>query len=238
MDIGGLQETTLLDYPGKVACTVFLIGCNFRCPFCYSGELVLPEKIKLQPRIPENKFFEFLEKRKNLLDGCVVCGGEPTIHQELPDFIRKIKSLGYLVKMDTNGSNPKMLKNLIDEKLIDYVAMDVKSPLEKYNNMAGVKVDTKKIQGSINILKEEIIDFEFRTTVIPTLIDRNDVVKIAHLIGDNPSADIKKVKYYLQNFRAEKTIDPKFEKIKSYPDKYLLDVQKEISSFFKICEIR
>jgi len=129
MLLGGLQKTTLIDYMGKIAATVFLVGCNFRCPWCYSSELVLPEKIKNQPEISEKDFFEFLESRKGLLEGVVVCGGEPTINKDLPDFIKKIKKMGFLIKLDTNGSNPQMIKKLIDDELIDYVAMDIKAPI-------------------------------------------------------------------------------------------------------------
>ncbi|MBU3934821.1 anaerobic ribonucleoside-triphosphate reductase activating protein, partial [Patescibacteria group bacterium] len=123
MKIGGLQRTTLIDYPGKIAATVFLSGCNFFCPWCYSPELVLPEKIKKQPKVSEKEFFAFLKERQGLLGGVVICGGEPTMQKGLPDFIKKIKKLGFSVKLDTNGSNPRMLKDLIDKKLIDYVAM-------------------------------------------------------------------------------------------------------------------
>src|SRR3989339_39398 len=125
MIIAGLQKTTLIDYPGKVACTVFLAGCNFRCPWCYSPELVLSEEIRKLSKISRKDFFKFLKSRKGLLDGVVICGGEPTINKDLPDFIKQIKKLGYLVKLDTNGSNPEILKKLIKQKLIDYVAMDV-----------------------------------------------------------------------------------------------------------------
>ena len=231
MEIGGLQKTTLIDYPGRLAATVFIIGCDFRCPFCYSPELVLPEKIKNQPRILEKDFFDFLKERKGLLEGVVICGGEPTIHQKLPDFCKKIKKLGYLVKLDTNGSNPRMLKDLIDDKLIDYVAMDIKAPKAKYSEAAGVKVNIKKIEESIDILKEGKIDYEFRSTVVPTILEKEDILKIAQWIG--PAK-----KYYLQNFRPEKTINPKFEKIKPYPQEYLLEIQKVISPFFEICQVR
>ncbi|MDP2864048.1 MAG: anaerobic ribonucleoside-triphosphate reductase activating protein, partial [bacterium] len=118
MKIGGLQKLTLIDFPGRLAATVFLVGCNFRCPFCYSSELVLPEKIKKQPRISEKELFDFLKERKGLLEAVTICGGEPCINKDLPQFCEKIKKLGYLVKLDTNGSNPRMLKNLIDKKLI------------------------------------------------------------------------------------------------------------------------
>jgi len=231
MEIGGLQKLTLIDYPGRIAATVFLIGCDFRCPFCYSPELVLPEKIKNQPRIPEKDFFDFLKERKGLLEGVVICGGEPTIHKELPDFCGKIKKLGYLVKLDTNGSNPEMLKRLINKKLIDYVAMDIKAPKEKYSEAAGVKVDIKKIEESINVLKNNKIDFEFRTTVVPNFHKKEDILKIAQWIG--PAK-----KYYLQNFRPEKTLNPKFEKIKPHSREYLLEIQKTVSPFFEVCQVR
>lgn len=231
IEIGGLEKSTLIDYPGRVAATIFLIGCNFRCPFCYSAELVLPEKIKEQPRISKKELFDFLKERKGLLEGVVICGGEPTINKDLPDFIKKIKELGYLVKLDTNGSNPEMLKELINERLIDYIALDIKVPREKYSTAAGVKVDIKKIEKSIEILKKGKVDYEFRITVVPTIHTKDDIIKIAKWLGFGK-------KFYLQNFRPEKTIDPKFEKIKPYSKKYLLEIKKEISSFFETCEVR
>lgn len=231
MLIGGLQKTTLIDYPGKIAATVFLIGCNFRCPFCYSSELVLPEKIKNQPEFSEKDFFKFLKSRKELLESVVICGGEPTINKDLPDFIKKIKKMGFLVKIDTNGSNPQMLKILIDQKLIDYVAMDIKGPKEKYDEFTGKKVNIRKIQKSIDILKEGRIDYEFRSTIVPSLHAKGDILNMAKWIKGAK-------KYYLQNFRPEKTIDPLFEKTKPYPQEFLLEIQKTISPFFEICRIR
>lgn len=229
--IGGLQKTTLIDFPGKIAATIFISGCSFRCPWCYSPELVLPEKIKKHPKISEKYLFDFLEKRKGLLDGVCLTGGEPTIHKNLPDFIKKIKKLGYLVKLDTNGSNPEMLQRLINEKLVDYVAMDIKAPKEKYNKLVGVKINIQKIQKSIDILKEGKVDYEFRSTIVPTVHAKEDVIAMAKWIKGAK-------RYYLQNFRPEKTIDPKFEKIKPYPKEYLLGVQKSISPFFEICQVR
>jgi len=231
MEIGGLQKLTLIDYPGKLACTAFLINCNFRCPFCYASELVLPEKIKNQPRIPEKDFFNFLKERKGLLEGAVICGGEPCINKELPQFLKKIKKLKYSVKLDTNGSNPEMLKTLISKKLIDYAAMDIKAPQEKYEKVAGKKINIKNIEKSIKILKEGKVDYEFRTTLAPNLLKKEDILKIARWISGAPN-------YYLQNFRPEKTINPRFEKIKPYPQEYLLEIQKAISPFFDICQIR
>jgi pyruvate formate lyase activating enzyme len=231
MKIGGLQKLTLIDYPGRLAATDFLSGCNFRCPFCYSSDIVLPERIKSQPEISEKNFFNFLKERKGLLDGVVICGGEPTQNKDLPDFIKQIKKLGFLVKLDTNGSNPKMLEDLIDEKLIDYVAMDIKGPKERYQEFAGAKVDLKKIQESINILKEGKVDCEFRSTIVPNLHRKEDVIEMAKWISDAK-------KYYLQNFRPEKTIDPSFEKIKPYSEEFLLELQKAIAPFFETCQVR
>ncbi len=231
IEIGGFQKTTLIDYPGRVACTIFLIGCNFRCPFCYSAELVLPEKIKKQPRISEKELFDFLRERQGLLEGIVICGGEPTINKDLPEFIKKIKNLGFLVKLDTNGSNPEMLKKLIDENLVDYVAMDIKAPKEKYEMAAGVKINLADIEKSIKILKAGEVDFEFRMTVVPTLHTKEDIIRIAKWIS--PAK-----KFSLQNFRAEKTLNPGFAKIKPYPDEFLESIKKEISPYFETCEVR
>lgn len=224
MEIGGLEKSTLIDYPAKVACTVFLIGCNFRCPFCYSSELVLPEKIKSQPRISEKEFFDFLKKRKGLLEGVVVCGGEPTLNKDLPDFIKKIKKLGYLVKLDTNGSNPQILKELINEKLVDYIAMDIKAPKEKYNHAVGVKVDIKNIEKSIEILKRGKVDYELRSTILPKIHTKEDIVDMAKWIRN------AKV-YYLQQFRPEKTIDPEYEQYKPFSQEELKSIQKECSKY-------
>jgi len=229
MQICGLQKNTLIDYPGRLAATVFLCGCNFRCPWCYSRELVLPEEIKKQPKISEKDFFDFLGKRKGLIEGVVVCGGEPCLNEDLPQFCQKIKKLGYLVKLDTNGSYPEMLKKLIDEKLIDYVAMDVKLPKERYQEVLGI--DVKKIEESIKFLQDAKINHEFRTTVVPTVLDKEDIIKIARWLA--PAK-----RYYLQNFRPEKTVEPKFEKLKPYPDEYLLEIQKAVASFFEICQVR
>ena len=208
---------------------------------------MLPEAIENQPKIPEKDFFDFLEQRRGLLEGVVVCGGEPTMNKDLPEFIKKIKDLGYLVKLDTNGSNPEMLKKLISKKakrdslssstsfpqsgnsLVDYVAMDVKLPKERYQEVLGV--DVKKIDESIKILKKGEVDYEFRSTIVPTIHTKEDIVEIAKWIGGRG-------RYYLQNFRPEKTIDPEFEKLKPYPEEYLMEIKKAIAPFFEICKIR
>jgi len=232
--ISGLQKTTLIDYPGKIACTVFLAGCNFRCPWCYSSELVLPLKIVNQPRISEKEFLDFLRERQGLLEGVVICGGEPTINKDLPQFIQKIKNLGYPVKLDTNGSNPEMLKNLINTNLIDYVAMDIKAGQKNpaYQNLMTEGITLDKIKESVKLLKVGKLDFEFRTTVVNTVHTKEDFLEIAKWIG-GPN-----IKYYLQNFRAEKTIDPEFEKVEPFKKDFLDGIAKEISPYFKICQAR
>jgi len=231
MKIGGLQKTTLIDFPGRIAATVFVVGCNFSCLWCYSSEIVLPEKIKDHPVLPEKEFFKFLKERRGLLEGVVICGGEPTLYKDLPSFIKKIKRMGYFVKLDTNGSNPKMLGDLIKKKLIDYVAMDVKVPKGRYKEIFGEKVKVEDIEKSIKILNNGKIDFEFRTTIVPTIHQKGDILEMARWIS--PAK-----KYFLQNFLAEKTIDPAFIQIKPYSQEWLLDVQKTIAPFFEICQIR
>ena len=247
MEIGGLQKLTLIDFPGKLAGTVFLIGCPFRCPFCYNLELVMPELIEKHAQrghpISQKDFFNFLREKKGLLEGVCITGGEPTANSDLPDFCQKIKEMGFLVKLDTDGYDPEMMKKLIDEKLIDYLALDVKAPKEKYGRLIGIENEVfvekivKNIQRSVEILKEGKIDYEFRTTVVPTLLEKEDILKIGKWLS-SLSPGQKLPKYYLQNFRPEKTLDPSFEKIKPYPQEYLLEIQKAISPFFEICQVR
>ncbi len=232
MLLGGLQKTTLIDYPGKLACTVFTIGCNFRCPFCYSSELVLPEKIKEQELILEKDFFDFLEERKGLLEGVCICGGEPSIHQDLPEFCKKIKNFGFLVKLDTNGSNPKMLQKLIDAQLIDYTAMDIKATRKKYGFYSGKKSDLKKIEKSIEILRQGKVDFEFRTTVAPGLT-RQNILEIAGWIGD------KETNYFLQEFNTQKQVlDSKILDLPVLGREKIEKIVKEIRPKFKTCALR
>lgn len=226
MKIGGLQKVTLIDYPGKVACTVFLSGCNFRCPFCYSPELVLPEKIKNHPSIKEKDFFDFLSEKKGLLDGCVICGGEPTIYgEELIDFCKKIKEMGFSIKLDTNGSNPDVLIKAIP--LIDYIAMDIKSPLDQRYKEFSVIDCLDRIKESIEIVKKSGIDYEFRTTITNHSVD--DILEIAEYLS--PAK-----RYYLQRFIGEK------ENISG--EKYTLKeedlklIEKSIKNLFEVFKIR
>ncbi len=181
MQIHGFNKTTLLDYPGHLASTIFLGGCNFRCPFCHNASLVLAPAG--QPTIPEEEIFSTLKKRKGILEGVCITGGEPTIYPGLPDFIRKIKALGLLVKLDTNGSNPAVIQDLIAGQSVDYIAMDVKNSKEKYPLSIGVDAfDVSKISESISILLSSKIDYEFRTTVVKEHHTKEDILSIGRWI--------------------------------------------------------
>ena len=194
----------------------------------------MPAKIIKQPKISEKEILDFLRERQGLLEGVVICGGEPTINKDLIQFLEKIKNLGYFIKLDTNGSNPKVVKDLVDRKLIDYVAMDIKTSFENpvYKNIMIEGITIDNIKESVEFLKKGNIDWEFRTTVVNTIHTKEDFLEIAKWIG-GPN-----VKYYLQNFRAEKTIDPEFEKIEPFKDEFLQEIVKEISPYFKICQVR
>ena len=198
MKIHGLSKTTLLDFPGHLACTVFTGHCNFRCPFCHNGELVLcPDS---EPGIPEEDFFAFLESRKNRLEGVAITGGEPTVNADLVDFIKKIKERDLLVKLDSNGTRPDILKELIDSSLVDYIAMDIKSSKEGYPKACGLKsMDLSVIEESVNLLMNSGIEYEFRTTVMKELHSEKEFREIAEWIKGCSA-------YYLQSFRPAETL--------------------------------
>ena len=191
MIISGLQKLTLLDYPTKIACTVFTSGCNFRCPFCHNATLVLEKPEEL---MSEDDFFAFLKLRKGMLQGVCVTGGEPTLQKDLCSFLGKIKALGYSVKLDTNGYRPDVLKKVVEEKLCDYVAMDIKNSQEKYGLTTGIEnFNIEPIKESVNYLLQGNVDFEFRTTVVKELHTEEDILKITEWIKGAP-------KYFLQGF--------------------------------------
>ncbi len=224
----GLEKNTLLDYPGKLAATVFTFGCNFRCPFCQNKELVIEDET---PFVLEKDILDYLEKRKDWLDALCITGGEPTLHRDLPIFMKKVKELGLLIKLDTNGTNPEMLEYLIKNNLVDYVAMDIKQIWNKYHIAIGVNTDIEKIKKSVNIIMNSNIDYEFRTTVLPRIHSEEDILGIAEQIKGAK-------KYYLQQFRAIKTLDPSFGKEKSFDPKKLREIGEKIKPYFKEFGIR
>ena len=221
MLIHGLQKMTLLDYPNHVACTVFFGGCDFRCPYCHNFELV---DGTMAPIMDDEEFFAFLGKRQGLLDGVAITGGEPLLNRNLPDFIRRIRKLGFAVKLDTNGNHPGELKALLDEGLIDYVAMDVKNSLPRYGETIGVKdFDTAGISESIRVIMDSDTDYEFRTTVVKELHDESSFEAIGKMISGAKH-------YYLQAFVERDTVP---DKNLSSPDpedmeRYLETVKKYV----------
>ena len=191
MKIAGYEKLSLQDYPNHMSCIVFTQGCNLKCPFCQNSTLIPMESENL---ISENEILDYLNLRKNVINGVTISGGEPTLQPDLKDFIIKVKDFGLDVKLDTNGINYNVLKELIDEKLVDYVAMDIKNTFEKYAKTSGLaKINEENILKSINLLKQNKVDYEFRTTVINEYHTLQDILEIIKLIGDS--------KYYLQNFK-------------------------------------
>jgi pyruvate formate lyase activating enzyme len=234
MTFRGWQKTSLIEYPGRVSTVLFTGGCNFRCPFCYNAELVLsPENL---PAIEESEVLRVLKKRRKLYQAVVVTGGEPTLEKGLPLFFSKVKKLGLLTGLETNGTNPGMLRELIRRKLVDFIAMDVKAPLtrEKYMKSAGIK-DRKLFEGvkkSVRLIIKSGMDYEFRTTVHPRLHKEEDILKIAEQLKGAK-------KYVIQQFTPrETTIDGSFSETKPYPDGKLLEVKKRIEGVLKSCEVR
>jgi pyruvate formate lyase activating enzyme len=222
-EIKGFIDLSLVDWDGKVSAVLFLPYCNLHCPFCYNTTLVRkPEEMQT---ILYKEIKQYLTKNKTWLDGVAITGGEPTVHNELPNLCKKIKELGLEVKLDTNGTNPMMMKKLITEKLVDYVAMDIKAPLniEKYSQTAGV--DTKTLLGevekTVEVLLNSSVDYEFRTTLVPTIHSKDDVKQICNRIKGCR-------KYVLQNFKGNaETLNPKFKNIKSFSPKDMEEFLKQ-----------
>lgn len=203
MIIGGLEKLSLIDFPGYLAAIVFTKSCNFRCHFCYNPMLVFAageselKNIDEGPSlIPEEDLFLFLKERAGKLEGLVISGGEPTLQADLKDFIIKVKKLGYKIKLDTNGTDPAKVSDLIKNDLLDYVAMDIKAPLEKYESVIGVKTDIDKIKKSIDLLMENKVPYEFRSTLVPGLVDEEDILKMSKEIRGARA-------WYLQKFKSD-----------------------------------
>ncbi len=200
MRIGGLNKFSLSDFPGRTAAVAFTQGCNFRCPYCHNGSLISADVFEFC-LIPEEEFFEILQSRNKRLDGVVVTGGEPTIQADLPEFLARIKSEGFLVKLDTNGSQPHVLRAVLQDGLVDFIAMDVKAPLRIYDRLTGVRTPTSQILESIELIARSKVIHEFRTTVVKALLSPRDIDSIGKLI---PSGSAHR----LQKFCPQHALDP------------------------------
>lgn len=228
MIFGGFEKFTLIDYPGKTACMVYTIGCNFRCPYCHNPELV---DETVETRHSEADILSFLDTRRGFLDGVVVTGGEPTMHDDLPDFLRKVKAREFLVKLDTNGTRPEMLRSLIEQRMVDYIAMDVKAPLQKYSETVARPVDTGAIRESIALLIKGKAAYEFRTTVVKGILSPDDIREIGKEIHGASA-------YYLQRFIPTKLLNPQFRKKTTYGAEELKVLQEELHIHVSFCGIR
>ncbi|MCX6763603.1 MAG: anaerobic ribonucleoside-triphosphate reductase activating protein [Candidatus Moranbacteria bacterium] len=247
MRIGGYQKLTLIDYPGKLASTVFTVGCSFRCPFCHNPELVFPNpspalplerggrkssRLSPLPRgrseegVLEKEFFDFLKKRKGKIEGVCITGGEPTIQPDIIDFIKKIKKAGFFVKLDTNGTRPDVLKKILDLKLLDFIAMDIKNQLKKYEKTVGMKkVDKDRIRLSVDLIRNSRVPYEFRTTVVPGLHSEKDFLEIGRWLS---GAD----RYFLQEYREGRILDPKLKKKTKGRKIDLEKIKKSVEKYF------
>lgn len=229
MLFGGLEKFTLVDYPGKTACVLYTIGCNFRCPYCHNPELV---DETVETRIAEREVFDFLDSRKKMLEGVVITGGEPTIHnKDLLEFMKKVKEKGFLVKLDSNGTNPDFLEKAISEKIVDYIAMDIKAPLRKYEQVAARPVDLAAIQKSVRLIMSSPVDYEFRTTIVKGQLLPEDLEEIGKEIRGAK-------KYFLQKFISTKILNPQFLRKVSYTNEEMEKIKEKLRNYVQYCGIR
>lgn len=226
MRIAGMQKLSLLDYPGHTAATIFTEGCNFRCPFCHNATLISTEE---SSPLGTNEVISFLLKRRGLLDGVCISGGEPLLHNDLAYFLRQIKDLGFLLKLDTNGSFPDRLQDLLNEGLLDYIAMDIKAAPEKYSQACGVTINFGDIQKSVNILMKGRTDYEFRTTMVQELQQPKDFLEIAHWLNGAK-------KYYLQAFKDTGNLLQ--SGLHSYSKDEAEQIKTQLASHFEFVELR
>lgn len=226
--LAGLQKTTFIDYPEKIACIVFTQGCNFRCGYCHNPELFENK----EPVLSVPAFFEFLNKRKGKLDGVVITGGEPTLHgKDLIEVIKEVKSLSFLVKLDTNGTHPDVLQELLNENLLDYIAMDIKAPLTKYKTITQTDIDTKIIKKSIDMIMNSGVDYEFRTTIVKSQLSVEDLRQIGELIQGAK-------RYYMQKFLATKILDETLMSEESYTDEEFKNLRTILEEYVDFVDYR
>lgn len=220
MKIVGYLRTSLIEWPRNISSVIFVPGCNFRCPFCHNADLVDPKKLKKLPLISEKEVLTDLKKRKKWIDGVVVTGGEPTLQPDLAKFLKKLKNLGFLIMIQTNGSKPAVIQDLISRKLVDYLTLDIKGDFKNYQNFTGVKNCASEVEKTLKIIGTSGVDFELRTTVVPGIHDSKILLEIAREIGN--------YRWYLQNFQPKNCLDPKFKKIEPYSGEELTELLRKI----------
>jgi pyruvate formate lyase activating enzyme len=227
MKILGIVKASFIDYPKKASTVVFIGGCNFRCPYCHNPELVNEQGEELK----QSDVLEFLQKRKKYIDGVVISGGEPTIHSELIPLIEEIKKLGYAIKLDTNGSNPEVIRKLINDRLIDYIAMDIKGPLSEYAKISNSKINIKDVDEAINLIKNSNIDYEFRTTICRELLSKAQVVEIGKYLDGAK-------RYALQAYNLKGKILDESKSFTCYSKKEMEEFKELISHYITEIIIR
>jgi len=230
MIIGGFQGFSLIDYPDKISAIVFTQGCNFRCPYCHNPELIDTKRSR-SDRFKEEEILSFLERRQGKLEAVTITGGEPLLQAGLEGFLLKVKGLGYLAKLDTNGSFPQRLEKILESKTVDYIAMDIKTSLDKYESVVRKKVETAQILKSIRLIMDSELDYEFRTTVVKPLFEKDDFIKIGQLVKDCRL-------YVLQGFVSSKTLDDECLDMHSYSDEELACFKQIMEGFVQRCTIR
>ena len=230
MVIGGFQRFSLIDYPGKICAIVFTQGCNFRCPYCHNPELVDANPSGLQG-VKQDEVLSFLEARRGKLEAVTITGGEPLLQYDIGDFLSSVKSLGYLVKLDTNGSFPSRLETIIRANAVDYIAMDIKAPLDKYEQVVRRRIDKDQILSSIKLIMDWDSEYEFRTTVVRSLLERDDFVGIGKMIKGSRL-------YVLQRFVASKLLDDRFLDVDMYSDDELSSIRSLVDGYVEQCIVR
>lgn len=228
--IVGFAKTSLLDWDGMVATTVYLQGCNLRCPFCHNPDLISPTAEVEE--VPWNVVEEYLLDNNDFIDGVVITGGEPTQNEDLPDLIRKVRAIGLKVKLDTNGTNPEMVEDLLRAGMLDFVAMDLKAPVDRqYDQLCGAEVDLEKIKRSIHLLMTSGVDYEFRTTVVPHYLKAADIEKMASFIGGAK-------KYALQQFKNDRTLDRRLSQVDPYSEGEVLGMAEAARKYVRKVIVR
>ena len=228
MKLGGIEKLSLIDFPETLACIIYTVGCNFACPYCHNPELV---NETIEEEISSEFFFKFLDGRKGLLEGVVITGGEPTLHGDLLDFIKEIKNRGFKVKLDSNGTNPELLRKAFDQNLLDYIAMDIKAPLVDYHEAIARPVNRDDIRESIDLIMNSGVPYEFRTTIVKSILSPEDIENILREIKGAHT-------YYLQKFIPTRVLNPQFRKKVTYSDEEFSGFVKIAKGYVENCYVR